>query len=496
MKGNLIISPFNEELDFIRTSVMLGDGFYDIVIKTSLEGSFEELISKPYDFDEVIDNIVDQFEYDGFKEDVSFLKQIKNNRLHFLKNAEDITFCYSPTKVAEFVKTNPILKTKRINFGASFDLDSKVVTEISEAFGDDTSNIYIKTFGNSDVITFKEYRDTVLTIENKINEIKKYNFSPLETIMYVYDMVRDKVYVEVDENEDKMISRDLSTALLGDKIVCLGYANVFKAIIEKLGEKCEIVFLVHPDGGSGHARICIFVKDEKYGVDGVYYFDPTWESRPGDLDISFLLSYAYFALTKTQMDKIDNGFLVETQFPYFSSDIVNELKTQVYKFGFEGLSEKMIKSVNYMSCFLTNSPLINEMALHSLAPATFKPNKEEVVEKLDKLVKYFDTPISADILVKVLYNVRKQQYYTNPEKYPFGVDEFFQIISNSGWLFDSHKIADLIFKIIGFTKKYENIKKNRFLRYAYETGLDKNIQQVKLAKTLRRVYEQKAKKNR
>ena len=47
--------------------------------------------------------------------------------------------------------------------------------------------------------------------------------------MYAYDMVRDKIYAEVDENDDKMISRNLSTALLGDKIVCLGYANVFKA---------------------------------------------------------------------------------------------------------------------------------------------------------------------------------------------------------------------------------------------------------------------------
>ena len=59
MKGKLIISPFDEEEGLFKTSVTrgvpdFGDYDYEICIRTPLEGDFEELILKPYDFDESI----------------------------------------------------------------------------------------------------------------------------------------------------------------------------------------------------------------------------------------------------------------------------------------------------------------------------------------------------------------------------------------------------------------------------------------------------------
>ena len=41
------------------------------------------------------------------------------------------------------------------------------------------------------------------------------------------------IYKKEDKNESASISRDLSSALLSGKIVCLGYANIFN-IIAKL----------------------------------------------------------------------------------------------------------------------------------------------------------------------------------------------------------------------------------------------------------------------
>ena len=264
MKGKLIISSFDGEENLFRTDVSSSIYPYDyeIRIRTTLEGVFEDITSKPYDFDESIDFNINVVKEDA--EHVEFLKQIKNNRLQYIKNADDIIFYYEPKEIAEFVKRNPILKSKRIIFEDYFDLDPKLVNEVSEAFGTETSNIYFQISGNDDLITFKEYKDTIDSINQKINDIEKYNFSPLEKIMYAYDMVRDKVYVEVDENEDKMISRNLTTALLGDKIVCVGYAKIFKTLVEKLGIECRNVFLMQPDQKEGHARNVIFVKDDSY----------------------------------------------------------------------------------------------------------------------------------------------------------------------------------------------------------------------------------------
>lgn len=498
MKGRLVISSFDEE-DIFKTDVVRGvsnveNYDYKIHIRTSLEGSFEELISKPYDFDESIDFSIDVADD---KSDIDFLKQIKNNRLQFLKNAEEIVFNYEPKKIAEFVKRNPILKTKRIIFEDYFDLNPKLANEISEAFGDDTSNIYFQISGNDKLITFKEYKDTVEAINKKIDEIKKYNFSPLEKIMYAYDMVRDKIYVEVDENEDKMISRNLSTALLGDKIVCLGYARVFKTLIEKLGIECDVVYLKHTDKNQGHARNRIFVKDDKYGVNGIYYFDPTWDNKKNETDTNFLYSYKHFAMTKKKMDKIDNGHIVEEGFPYFSSDIAWKFEKKVDEVGFEGITEEMRKSINHMAYLVDGSTLLISKAFlnNPLLPEAIRPNKDKIVEKLIELVEYYDTPISADILLKVLYNVRKQQYYVNPEKYPFGLNEFFKTVLISGWNFDGTPEENLMLESASTPKEKGSIIVDQIIRYSNETDMYKNMEQVKLVKTLRRVYEQKTKNN-
>jgi len=303
-------------------------------------------------------------------------------------------------------------------------------------------------------------------------------------------MVRDKVYVEVDENEDKMISRNLSTALLGDKIVCVGYAVIFKTLLQKLGIECREVFLKHPSKITGHARNVIYVKDEKYGVDGVYYFDPTWDSKKNELDKEFLYSYKYFAMTKEKMDNIDDGIYIDQAFPYFSNDIVSEFEEQVDNVGFEGLSDEMIKSINYMSG-LTNAEITINKKLLPMLPPVLRPNKEQIAKKLTKLVEQFDTTLSADTLLKVLYNVRKKQYYDNSEKYPFGLNEFCKTVFVSGWNFKGTPEENLVLALASTPKERGRIKVDQTIRYAKETDMYKQIEQVKLAKTLRKVYEQK-----
>ena len=494
MRGKLTIEPFCDGFDYFYTDVFVGTVPYDyeICIKQPLDKSFEELISDPYDFEESIDCNLDVVS--EYPDQAELLENVRKDRLYYLRSATDITFKYKPKQIEEFVRKNPILLTKRIIFEDEFDLDSTLLNEVKEAFGENTGNIYFKINGNDKEITYKEYEETIMVINNFVESIKSFNFSPLETIMYVYDVVRDKVYCEVDENEDKMISRNLTSALLGDKIVCMGYAVIFKTLLQRLGIECDEVFLKSPERNTGHARNVIRVKDDKYKIDGVYYFDPTWDSKKNQSDTKFLFFYRYFAMTKKYMDEIDNGRIVNMAFPYFSNNIAQEFKERVDAVGLKNLPDDFVKSINYMALLINNESLFSKLMLNPYVPDSIKPNKDKIYESLVEIEKYFIKPIPAETLMMVLFNVRKQQYYNNPDKYPFALIDFCRTVYYSNWSYEGTIIENMMKQLAETLKDKIKVNFNQSMRVVNENNVPEQIEQVKLTRTLRSIYEQKSEK--
>ena len=164
MRGKLTFAPFDENFDCFYTDVSIGILPYDyeICIKQPLDKSFEELISDPYDFEESIDCNLDVVS--DYPDQVELLENVKKDRLYYLRNVSDITFKYEPKLIAEFVRKNPILSTKKIIFEDEFDLDATLLNKVREAFGENTTNIYFKINGNNKEIAFKEYEDTLLLL--------------------------------------------------------------------------------------------------------------------------------------------------------------------------------------------------------------------------------------------------------------------------------------------------------------------------------------------
>ena len=140
-----------------------------------------------------------------------------------------------------------------------------------------------------------------------------------------------------------------------------------------------------------------------------------------------------------------------------------------------------------MSSLIYGRSLINKSMLSPLIPPQFRLTEEKIIKDLEPLAEYFNKPLSAEILLKVLYNVRKNQYYLEPEKYQFGINEFYKIAVLSGWDFEGTKKEQLSLKK-ATPKQVAKIKLDQIVRYSEETDLYKNIEQVKLAKVLRRVY--------
>lgn len=165
---------------------------------------------------------------------------------------------------------------------------------------------------------------TINTINNIVETIIKYNLSPFEQVMYAYDITRSRIYKHEDENDDYIASRDLVKILKSDKIVCLGYAALLKAILDTLGIKNDIIS-IHKNKTIGHARNIVGIVDEKYDLNNVFMMDATFNSKKQENDNSYLNNYIWFAHSKDFFDRVDkkNNYLCENLI-YYDSDIDDE----------------------------------------------------------------------------------------------------------------------------------------------------------------------------
>ena len=131
----------------------------------------------------------------------------------------------------------------------------------------------------------KEVENANNKVKSITNEIKKHNFSPLEKLLYGYISVTSPTYKINDFFEHYSKSRSIYGVLNSEKIVCVGYANLLSAFLEEVDSKNLKPYInmvkVSEDGKTAHAyhaNLIVYVKDEKYNIDGYYYFDPTWDA--------------------------------------------------------------------------------------------------------------------------------------------------------------------------------------------------------------------------
>ena len=121
------------------------------------------------------------------------------------------------------------------------------------------------------------------------------NFSNFEKYIYAYNITKHfKTYKENDTEKNK--SRNLYEILNNEYMVCVGYKNLLGDLLNKLGIKSidlsvsvdtsydkvdhndYIVNDITPVNRNGHARRYVNLIDEKYGINGFYIADPTWDN--------------------------------------------------------------------------------------------------------------------------------------------------------------------------------------------------------------------------
>ena len=113
-------------------------------------------------------------------------------------------------------------------------------------------------------------------------ELKKYNFSPLEQVIAVFDIVKNfKKYNLSNEKGDAAASRSFFEYLNNNYMVCAGYSDLFVNLGHRLNAQYAYIGLNINDHKRdtiiAHARNYANIVDYKYGVDGVYALETTWE---------------------------------------------------------------------------------------------------------------------------------------------------------------------------------------------------------------------------
>ncbi len=245
----------------------------------------------------------------------------------------------------------------------------------------DYPNIDIRC--NLEDVSLPDYLRMEKKLYNMVYEAR--HLSPFEKYIVAYNIAKSfKKYKENDENKEE--ARNLYSILENEYIVCVGFSNLFGDLLDKLGLKSVNMSLsvdtsydladsnleavegtLKETIEAGHARRIVKITDEKYGIDGVYFADPTWDN---DLNNDF---YNHLALTG---DEVLNSRRFVWLFPRNSDELlyVNSIEEFYFKLNF--ILDK-INSHNYSSNIKTSDENNLEFVLRELL--------FDKLEKLDPL---------------------------------------------------------------------------------------------------------------
>ena len=157
----------------------------------------------------------------------------------------------------------------------------------------------------------EEYKKQEELLDLIASDIKNSDLSPFEKYIAAYNI--SKKFKEYNENKDDLAqSRYFKYFMNNDYMVCVGYAKMLADLCDRIGINSYDFSLkvdTSYDKGfskeekvvdlEGHARTIIYINDPKYGLDGYYIADPTWDNF---LEYD-LYNYALMSFDKTALNK-------------------------------------------------------------------------------------------------------------------------------------------------------------------------------------------------
>ncbi len=175
--------------------------------------------------------------------------------------------------------------------------NNKVIISVKNRGEFSKSKLYNSNFDIVvDGIDLESYKLTELKKEDElldliVRDIKSKDYSPFEKYIAAYNIVKKfKNYLE--NKNDKSEARYIRKLLNNDYMVCVGYAKLLEELLRRLEIKTYdysvSTDLSYDEGFSveekpvkfgAHARVIVKIDDPKYGINGFYVADPTWDNN-------------------------------------------------------------------------------------------------------------------------------------------------------------------------------------------------------------------------
>lgn len=303
--------------------------------------------------------------------DIASLGKSKNTLeyiCHILKKMKELNLGVNKVsfqmlgKDIDFREAMPTVMTKE-------ELDELKIVEKYLAENELVEKLFLQEGKGGNALSIKEVENANVFVDNVVNKIKKMDLSPFEVAVYVHDFCSNFYFNRFDEDS----SRVLADVVSSGKIVCVGYASMYKAIIDRLdisdlSVKLNVCFAFNTYG-LGHANNLVNIKDEKYDINGTYIEDSCWGAIGNDNIKNSTLTYCLYPID-------DIEFIVSN---YFYSNVYN---MQTYY----GIDEK--------------NGVFEDRTKEQLN----KDNKENHKDFLDS-IEYKGKAISIDKYCRAYYNV-------------------------------------------------------------------------------------------
>lgn len=294
-------------------------------------------------------------------------------------------------------------------------------------------NIYV----NSDnmEVTLKDYLRFEKQLYEMIEPAKV--LSPFERYIFAYNKV--KKFKEYRENEeDRDSARNLYSILENKYMVCVGFANMFGDLLNKLGipnkdlglsvdtsyDKADLSLesvsgLDKPTEMAGHARRYVHIVDDKYGIDGFYISDPTWDNDM-DLDLYNHLAFtdeeASYARRYIWIDKYNTSELFNVK---TIDDFYQKIKFILSRNNFFDDVDKIIKDLINNQIMPLDKMFVEKLkSKYSFIDKSDWPSdiNDLLYDLGNYIIKHTNKEVSGSTIIEAVENVYRNVYhYTDDE---------------------------------------------------------------------------------
>lgn len=455
---------------------------YDILNNGIIKGIDTEAVSEELDnnFDGIIyynmtKKLIDNYNYSQVTNNTSmFISNVLSQKelQYFSLAKEDLKIYFSSKNYADIINNIEYLEKMGKNFKYVIKVDNK--QEFNKCIFSRTdlpSSISIEV--GAEVHSVDRY----LKYEKMLYEMIEpaQSLSPFEKFLYAYNIVKKfKSYKESSTNVFE--SRNLYDVLSNDYMVCVGYSAMLCDLLDKLGisamrysldvdtgfdkidPQLEEMPINNMSKKEGHSRVIVNLVDEKYGINGIYQSDPTWDNI---LDND---SYAYALMTFKEASK-GRRYLYQDQseVQMFDSSSIEEFYYIINNY-LDSLVRKD-KDPKFAEANARKSAINKILKLLSKLDNGFY---QKLLEKY-KDINSYKTEISDLMLSSFMYNVGS--YITSKIQNPISVNKYKEAIRVLYFsIYDLE--ADEIEKLVNETIDYNKQRFERAFPTTYKISQD------------------------